>query len=512
MSKHKKSSIKRRSSTTLENILCPGKRFRHWRNPSNTLESGETNSIVYAVPLEILVHIMDELPFYSWFNAALVCRRWARAFSTNKNFFSNKKFLTYAMHIRPSMWSRLVDRETKTIAIPPKLMNKTFFENAAKFVKSGMVFRAITNTRSFEDADDETISTMINGAIIEDNHSALGALISHKRTEERGLSNEAFLLACKCYHKFPGKKYCLPLLISAGKVDVFLRSWRISQILVDEKLHTAIDRLSRRTAFYEVPACSWYYARYALKEKKEDLLRRVLVKGTIDPTAQNNAILTKSCTLGWHKIVTYLLENGADPSVNEQEPLKRACLSNHIQVVKCLLKSPDVNPGHGTNEIVLKVIQMGHDSMAATLIAHPKVDPTNYVSPASSILCMTAKHCCTKAMEMIFKTCPDVDPNQLEHYPVRRSITQQFMSGLRILIKQPTLKLSYDEVTHILALCSYVSDTGLARMVMKNKQFSDAFEEDVEIEYVVTDSTDGDDNDDLVVPMNIGDDVVPVLA
>jgi hypothetical protein len=507
MLKRKKSPIKRRASLTLESIFHQGKRFRYWRSPINTIEDGENDSVVQAVPLEILVYILKELPFNSWFGAALVCKRWARAFSTNKNFFSNKKFVTFAMHIRPSMWGRLMDRDRETIAVPPKLMNKAFFENAAKFVKNEVVFRAITNTQSFENADQEIIFTMINGAIIEDNHSALGVLISHKRTKEGGLSTEAFLLACKCYHKFPGKKNCLPLLISAGKVDVFLRVWQISQILVDEKLHTAIDKLSRRAAFYEVPACSWYYARYALKEKKEDLLKRVLTKSTINPTAQNNAILTKSCTLGWHKIVMYLLDNGADPSVDGQEPLKRACLSNHMQVVKCLLKSPAVDPGHGTNAIVLKVIQMGYDSMAATLIAHPKVDPTKYVSPASSILCMTAKHCCPKAMEMIFKVCPDVDPNQIDHYPIRRSITQQFMNGLRILVKQPTLKLSYDEVTHILALCSYVSDTSLSRMVMKSRQFSDAFEE--EVEDVIPESADENDDDLMVAPIGI-DDMGPI--
>ena len=503
--KRQKSTKRRTPSLTLEEIFSPPNgKGKKWRKTSTSItsdvEDGEKNTLFEFVPLEILARILGELPGYnSWFNAALVCKRWARAFTCNTKFFRTRKFVTYAMHINPSAWDRLGNHDATTITLPPTMMDPYFFMNAAKFIKSAHVFSAVLNTSAFESSSPAVVESMVNGAIIEDNQTTLGILIAKN---PKSITSEAFLFACQSFHKFPGKSRCLSLIISNGIADGFLRSWPIAQILVDHRLHLSIEKLSKRAAFYRNPACCWFYVRYAIKQKKEDLLRRILVRGNIDITAQDNAILKKCCQLGWHRMVPFLLDLGADPAANNQEALKRACASsNGMSVVKALLKHEHVNPGHNMNEVVRKALQLGNDTVAATLISHPKVNPLVYDSPSNSLLCLSAKHLCPKSMEAIFKTCPSIDPNQEGHYPIRRSITQQFMNGLRILVKHPKLKLEYDEMTHILSICSYVSDTQLPKMLLRSKQFSNVFENN-------TPTSEEEENHS---PMELGeDDVIAV--
>lgn len=435
---------------------------------------GEYESTIFAgMPAEILFHIISLIPFGSRFNTALVCRRWKRLSDAQVDFFCNLKFMTFAMFKRPDLWTRVMN-DKGTIAVPNHLMTSTLYQQVARYVREAQVVHRFIIHPSLQSMDDDTIRTMVHGAIKEDNSYSLKAMLKFRKFRQHVMT-EAFILACERYDKHPGKTMCLSTIVKSGAADMFLVVYQIAQLLIDQKRHLAIEKLSDCDSFYRDALCCVLYANYALREGKQDLLLKILTKSTLDATVNDNFILKGACTRGWFRVVRVLLLKGIDPSVDGQESLQRASLSNNKDLIKLLLSHPDVRPGDNGNAAVRHALSHKKDEAASLMIDHPSVNLAAHDSEEESLLCLSARFMCYKSMKTILSS-ENVDPNQYNHYPARMCVVNRFVRGIRLLVKHPALKLTYSEVSHVLSMANFISDARLRETVLKDRRFADAFE------------------------------------
>lgn len=437
-------------------------------------EFGEDDSSLFAnMPAEILFHIISWVPFGSRFSTALVCRRWKRLSDAQVDFFCNLKFMSFATFKRPDLWSRVMD-DRGAIMVPSHLATPTLYQQVARYVRDTLVVHGFISHPSFKSIGDDTIRTMVHGSIKEDNSFSLRVMLKFRKFREH-IMTEAFVLACERYDKHPGKTMCLATIIKSGAADMFLVVYQIVQLLIDQKRHLAIEKLSGCESFYRDAFCCLLYANYALREGKQDLLIKILTKSTLDVAVDDNFILKGACTRGWFRVVRILLLKGIDPSVDDQESLQRACLSNNKDLIKLLLSHPNVRPGDNGNAVIQYALLHKKDEAASFMINHPSVNLAAHDNEDQSLLCLAAKYMCYKSMKAILNS-ENVDPNQYNHYPTRMCVVNRFVRGIRLLVKHPALKLTYSEATHVLSMANFISDTKLRETVLKDKRFSDAFE------------------------------------
>ena len=112
------------------------------------------------------------------------------------------------------------------------------------------------------------------------------------------------------------------------------------------------------------------------KEGKIDDIKLLLVwsGNIIDINYNNGQPIQMAAHYGHFELVKFLLEKGADPSINNNILIVWASSNGHHELVKILLMDSRVDPSTGDNFPIQCASQNGHHEVVKILLEDPRVD------------------------------------------------------------------------------------------------------------------------------------------
>ena len=105
-------------------------------------------------------------------------------------------------------------------------------------------------------------------------------------------------------------------------------------------------------------------------------VKRLLDSG-VDPSVNNNEAIRKASENGHTEVVKVLLaDNRVDPSVRDNEAIREASYKDHSEIVKVLLADDRVDPSADNNKAIRWASYYGHSEVVKVLLADDRVDPS----------------------------------------------------------------------------------------------------------------------------------------
>ena len=109
---------------------------------------------------------------------------------------------------------------------------------------------------------------------------------------------------------------------------------------------------------------------------RTDILEMLIATGKIDVQTDSNFAISRAVARGNEKMVEILLKAGADPSVNDNAPLKDAAYRGYAGVVEMLLADERVYPKAGKDDALCLAVSNRHTNVLQVLLQSKKIDPT----------------------------------------------------------------------------------------------------------------------------------------
>ena len=136
--------------------------------------------------------------------------------------------------------------------------------------------------------------------------------------------------------------------------------------------------------------------------------------------------------------VKRLIQQGTDPTVNNNEPIKWSSYYGHVEVVKELLKDPRVDPSDNSNEPIRWSSYYGHVEVVKELLKDPRVDPSdNNNEPIR----FSSQNGHVDVVKELLKD-PRVDPRAKDNYAIRFSSNNGYVGVVRELLKDKRVRSS----------------------------------------------------------------------
>ena len=104
-----------------------------------------------------------------------------------------------------------------------------------------------------------------------------------------------------------------------------------------------------------------------------------LLNQGIDPSANDNRAIRSASSNGHTDAVKLLLADPrVDPAADNNEAIRAASRHGHAEIVKILLDDPRVDPSANNNDAIRVASENGHTEIVKLLLDDPRVDPSAY--------------------------------------------------------------------------------------------------------------------------------------
>jgi ankyrin repeat protein len=145
--------------------------------------------------------------------------------------------------------------------------------------------------------------------------------------------------------------------------------------------------------------------RSAAEKGHTEVVKRLLKDKRIKPADLTlKTFLVRAATRNWphttDAVVQILLDDGRLDPADKNELLRWAAENGLTELVKRLLKDPQVNPAGHNNRVIGWAAQNGHDEIVALLLEDTRVNP---VDPKNNALLLATEKGHTKVIQMLEK-------------------------------------------------------------------------------------------------------------
>ena len=164
-----------------------------------------------------------------------------------------------------------------------------------------------------------------------------------------------------------------------------------------------------------------------------DEVKRLMQQG-VDPSVENNYAIRLASDNGHLYVVRYLLKDKrVDPSHMNNYAIRFSSENGHTDVVRELLKDPRVDPSADTNYAIGFASQYGHIDVVRELLKDPRVDPSDIDNYA---IRWSSDNGHLEVVKELLKD-PRVDPNDNDNESIIWASTNGHIEVVRELLKDP---------------------------------------------------------------------------
>uniref|UniRef100_A0A6B2L1N4 Uncharacterized protein n=1 Tax=Arcella intermedia TaxID=1963864 RepID=A0A6B2L1N4_9EUKA len=177
-----------------------------------------------------------------------------------------------------------------------------------------------------------------------------------------------------------------------------------------------------------------------------------LIHNDADPSLQENYPLVLSCDKGHAQVVTTLLAHPkVSPSAQNNFPIALACANGHVEVVKLLLqfRESGVDPGSPNNFGLCHAAENGHIQIVRLLLTVPSVDPA---ARDNAPLCLAAENGHVEILRLLME-CERVDPAAQNNYALRTACSKGNAEIVRLLLLHPEVDPGADNDEPLCVAC-----------------------------------------------------------
>ena len=124
---------------------------------------------------------------------------------------------------------------------------------------------------------------------------------------------------------------------------------------------------------------------YASCNGHADIVKLLLQDGQVDPSVFYNAPIRNASYYGHPKIVEMLLQDRrVDPTDDDNYTIKYACLNRHIKVIELLLQDGRADPSVNDNSILRFASSFGHIKVVELLLRDGRVEPNDLIEKVAT--------------------------------------------------------------------------------------------------------------------------------
>ena len=167
-----------------------------------------------------------------------------------------------------------------------------------------------------------------------------------------------------------------------------------------------------------------------------------LIENGIDPSDNNNYAIKWASKNGHLEIVKLLLQDKrVDPSANNNYAIKWASKNGHTEVVKLLLEDPRVDPSDYYNYAIRYASDNDHVEVVKLLLQDKRVDPSDMDNNA---IRLASENGHTEVVKLLLQD-KRVDPSDDDNYAIRYSSANGHVEVVKLLLEDPRVYNSLSE-------------------------------------------------------------------
>ena len=176
--------------------------------------------------------------------------------------------------------------------------------------------------------------------------------------------------------------------------------------------------------------------------------------------------------------VKRLIQQGVDPTVNNNKSIRWSSEYGHLDVVRELLKDPRVNPSVKDNSAIRLSSDKGHVEVVRELLKDPRVDPRVF-NNLPIITSSMSGH--VEVVKLLLKD-PRVDPSADNNYAIRWASRFGQIEVVRELLKDPRVDPS-DKNNYAINYASHYGHTDVIKELIKDSRVRSSLSKEDLIKY-----------------------------
>ena len=126
-----------------------------------------------------------------------------------------------------------------------------------------------------------------------------------------------------------------------------------------------------------------------------------------------------------------LLQQGVDPSINNNTAIQIAAEKGYIEIIKLLLKDKRINPSDQRNDILQTIVKYGYTEIVKLLLKDPRVDPSDQKNRAIQT---AAEKGYVEIVKLLLKD-PRVDPSDFGNFAIRKAAKNGHIEVVKLLLQ-----------------------------------------------------------------------------
>ena len=184
-----------------------------------------------------------------------------------------------------------------------------------------------------------------------------------------------------------------------------------------------------------------YAIHIAIKNGYTEMVQLLLKDPRIDPNVHHNYIIRIAVAGGYIEIVKLLLKDQRiNPGDANNYAIRIASEKGYTEIVKLLLQDPRVNPSNDNNYAIRIAAEKGYIEIVKSLLKDSRVDPSDHHNDA--IRC-AVKNGHTEIVQLLLQD-KRVNPSDVNNYAIRKATENGYTEIVQLLLQDPRV----DPSTH----------------------------------------------------------------
>jgi ankyrin repeat protein len=226
-----------------------------------------------------------------------------------------------------------------------------------------------------------------------------------------------------------------------------------------------------------------YPIRYASEYGHIEIVKILLKDKRVDPSAEYNFAIGHAARYGHTEVVKLLLnDKRVDPSANDNFAIRYAAYGGHTEIVKMLLADDRVDPNNRDSFAIRYAADNGHTEIVKILLADKRVDPS---ADDNRAIKLAARYGYTDIVKLLLAD-DRVDPSSYDNFAIRYAAENGHTEIVKMLLTDERVDPS-DVNNYAIRYAADNGHTEIVKMLLIDKRVDPSSKDNYALRFAVYD-------------------------